>query len=145
MSRTTVIRYLRTDAVPERAQSRRVSLLDPSVASPQKRWDAGCHNGAQLWRELHALGCAGTRRMGSNWVVLCRELWLGRPSAYDRQSACVKAPAVGLLPVPDAVGGYPVPAPRQLGWLLLRPKETLMPSDPEFLRTRRQDKGLEMA
>ena len=32
MSRTTVIRYLRTETFPERAQSQRVSLLDPSVA-----------------------------------------------------------------------------------------------------------------
>jgi hypothetical protein len=47
MSRTTVIRSLRTDAFPERAQSQRVRLLDPYVAYLQKRWDAGCHNGVQ--------------------------------------------------------------------------------------------------
>ena len=45
MSRTTVIRYLRTTAFPERAQSRRVSVLDPYMAYLDKRWEAGCHNG----------------------------------------------------------------------------------------------------
>jgi hypothetical protein len=45
MSRTTVIRYLRTAAFPERTQSRRASILDPFVAYLQERWDAGCHNG----------------------------------------------------------------------------------------------------
>lgn len=48
MSRTTVIRYLHTDAFPERAQSRRVSLLGPYVAYLQKRWDAGYHHGVHL-------------------------------------------------------------------------------------------------
>jgi transposase len=145
MSRTPVIRYLRTDTFPERAQSRRVSLLDPYVAYLQKRWDAGCHNGVQLWREIHALGFAGTRRRVSNWVVLRRELWLGRPSASGRPPAFAKEPAVRLLPVPDAVGGHPLPAPRQLVWLLLRPEDTLTPADQEFLQTLRQDKGFETA
>ena len=90
MSRTTVIRYLRTDAFPARAQSQRVSLLDPYVASLQKRWDASCHNGVQLWREIQALGFPGTRRMVSNWVVLRRELELGRPSAAGRRPALPK-------------------------------------------------------
>lgn len=48
LSRTTVIRYLRATAFPEHAQARRVSLLDPYVASLQKRWDAGCHNGVKF-------------------------------------------------------------------------------------------------
>jgi transposase len=55
-----------TSLSPERARSRRVRLLDPYVAYLQKRWDAGCHNGAQLWREIHALGFPCTRRMVSN-------------------------------------------------------------------------------
>jgi hypothetical protein len=45
MSRTTVIRSLRTTDFPERARSRRISLLDPDVAYVHKCWDEGCHNG----------------------------------------------------------------------------------------------------
>jgi transposase len=118
MSRTTVIRYLRTDTFPERAQSRRVSLLDPYVAYLQKRWDAGCHNGAQLWREMQALGFAGTRRMVSNWVVLRRELERGRPSAAGRHPAWPKASALRHLPAPAVGVGRPLPAPRRLVWVL---------------------------
>jgi hypothetical protein len=118
MRRTTVIRYLRTTAFPERARSRRASLLEPYVAYLQKRWDAGCHNGAQLWREVQALGFSGTRRMVANCVVLRRELWLGQPSARGRRPALSKAPAVRLLPATAEGMGHPLPAPRQLVWLL---------------------------
>jgi hypothetical protein len=116
MSRTTVIRYLRTEAFPERAQSRRVSMLDPYVTSLHTRWEAGCHHGVHLWREIQALGFPGTRRLVSNWVVLRRELELGRPSADGRRPALPKAPVVRLLPAPAAGVGHPLPAPRQLVW-----------------------------
>ena len=145
MSRTTVIRYLRTDTFPERAQAWRVSLLDPYVAFLQKRWDAGCHNGVQLWREIHALGFSGTGRMVSNWVVLRRELLLGRPSASGRRPALPKEPAVQLLPAPAAGLGHPLPAPRQLVWLLLRPEDTLTPVDQEVLQELRRDTDLDTA
>jgi hypothetical protein len=90
MSRTPVIRYLRTDTCPERAQSQRVSLLDPDVAYRHKQWDAGCHHGVQRWREIPALGFPGSRRMVSNGVVLRREFDLGRPSTSGRRPALPK-------------------------------------------------------
>jgi hypothetical protein len=63
-------------------------------------------------------GVPGTRRMVSNGVVLRRELGLVRPSAYGRRPALPKEPAVQRLPVPAERGGHPLPAPRQLVWLL---------------------------
>jgi transposase len=145
MSRTTVLRYLRTDTFPERAQSRRVSLLDPYVAYLQKQWDAGCHNGVQLWREIQALGFPGTRRMVSNWVVLRRELELGRPSAAGRRPALPKESAIRLLPAPAAGIDHPLPAPRRLVWVLLRPEGALSPSDGEMLQALRHDQDLDAA
>jgi transposase len=145
MSRTTVIRYLRMTAFPERAQPRRDSVLDPYVAYLQKQWDAGCHNGVQLWREIRALGFPGTCRMVSNWVVLHRELELGRPSAYGCHPALPKEPAIRLLPAPAAGVRHPLPAPRQLVWVLLRPEEALPPSDVEVLQALRHDKDLDTA
>jgi transposase len=118
LSRTTVIRYLRTETFPERAQSQRVSLLDPYVAYLQKQWDTGCHDGVQLWREIQALGFPGTRRMVSHWVVLRRELELARPSASGRRPVLPKESALRLLPAPAAGGGHPLPAPRRLVWVL---------------------------
>jgi transposase len=145
MSRTTVSRYLRPDAFPERGQSQRVSLLNPYVAYLHKRWDAGCHHGVQRWRDMHALGFPGTRRMVSNWVVLRRELELGRPSAAGRRPALPKEPAVRLLPAAAAGMGHPLRAPRQLVWVLLRPEEALRPSDGEVLQALRHDKDLDTA
>jgi transposase len=141
----TVIRYLRTDAFPKRAQPRRVSALDSYVPYSPKHWDAGCHYGVELWHEIQALGFSGTRRMVSNWVVLRRELWLGRPSAYGRRPALPKEPAVRQLPVSAEGAGYRLPAPRQLVWVLLRREEALTPSDRELLQDIRRDKDLETA
>ncbi len=107
-----------------------------------KRWDAGCHPGVHLWREMQALGFPGTRRLVSNGVVLRRELELGRPSAYGRRPALPNEPAVRLLPAPAAAVGHPLPAPWQLVWVLLRPEEALLPSDAEVLQELRQDRDL---
>ena len=81
MSRATVIRSRRTSSFPERAQSRRVSLLDPYVSSWHKRWEEGCRNGVPRWCAIQTLGCPGTRRMVSHGVVRRRERSRGRPSA----------------------------------------------------------------
>jgi transposase len=145
MSRTTVIRYRCTEGVPERARSRLVSLLDPYGAYLHKRWEAGCHNGVQLWREIHALGFPDTRRMVSNGVVLRRELALGRPSASGRRPALTKEPAVRLLPAAAVGAGPSLPAPRPLVWVLLRPEEALPPSDGEVIQALRHDKDLDTA
>lgn len=145
ISRTTVIRYLHTPVFPERAQPWRESLLDPYAAYLQKRWDAGCHNGVELWREIQALGFSGTRRMVSNWVVLRRELELSRPSTRGRRTAMPKEPAMHLLPASAAGGDYRLPAPRQLVWLLLRPEDALTPSDHQVLQDIRRDTDLETA
>jgi transposase len=145
MSRTTVIRYLRTDTCPERAQSWRVRLLDPYVAYLQKPWDAGCHHGVPFWREMQALGFPGTRRMVSNWVVLRREFERGRLSAAGCHPALPKESARRLLPAPAVGGGRPLPAPRRLVWVLLRLEGAWSPSDAELLQALRHDQDLNAA
>jgi transposase len=144
MSRTTVIRYLHVDGFPERAHSRRASILDPYVTYLQERWEVGCHNGAQLWREIQVLGFEGTRRMASNWVVLRRELLLGRPSQYGRRPALPKQPAADLLSLHTATS-EPLPAPRQLVWVLLRAEQALSSAEQDRLQQLRRDKDLETA
>ena len=115
-SRTPVSRYLRPDACPARAPSRRASRLDPYVASLPTRGEAGWHHGVHLWREMQALGFAGTRRMVSHWVGLRRELALGRPSTYGRRPALPKERAIRLRPALAAGGERSLPAPRPLVW-----------------------------
>src|SRR5262249_53909425 len=55
ISRRTVRRFLRAEAFPERLARRPLpSKLDPHADYLRRRWQEGCHNAAQLHRELRA-------------------------------------------------------------------------------------------
>src|SRR2546423_7015258 len=60
VSRQVVYRYLSLDGPPscKRHATRRRTLLDPYKEYLLSRWDDGCRNAAQLWREIQALGFA---------------------------------------------------------------------------------------
>lgn len=94
---------------------------------------------------MHVLGFPGTRRMVFNWVVLRREHWLGRASVDGRHQPFPEEPAVQLLPAPVEGVGHPLPAPRQLVWLLLCPEDALTPSDHQVHQALRHDAALETA
>ncbi len=56
----TVQRYLAAQTFPERSRRRRRARpVDAFSAYVKQRWDAGCHNAAQLFRELKAQGFSG--------------------------------------------------------------------------------------
>jgi transposase len=52
----TVSRWLRSDRFPEQQARPRKMTLDPHLPFLRQRWEAGCHNIAQLYRELVARG-----------------------------------------------------------------------------------------
>jgi transposase len=52
----TVSRWLRSDTFPEKQPRLRPTCLDPHLSYLAERWEAGCHNIAQLYRELVARG-----------------------------------------------------------------------------------------
>jgi transposase len=52
----TVSRWLRSDTFPEQQPRRRKMALDPHLPFLRERLEAGCHNIAQLYRELVARG-----------------------------------------------------------------------------------------
>ena len=97
------------------------------MAYLRERWDAGCHNGAELWREVQGLGylgCQGRLRQALAGWRDPDEVTRGRKSqATTRPSGQLIAK----------------PSPRQAMWLLLRPLEKL--SDEEH---RLRDKILEL-
>jgi transposase len=69
LSRTTVRKYLRAGSFPEMSPRRkRRSILDPHRAYLEQRWNAGCHNGRDLLRELQALGYTGGHTIVANAV-----------------------------------------------------------------------------
>src|SRR5262249_34832699 len=71
MHRATVRHWLGAGSFPERAQLRVTSRTDAFLGYLRRRWDEGCHNAAQLTREIQALGFGGTavmvRRRVTRW------------------------------------------------------------------------------
>ena len=74
ISRPTVRRFLAAERFPERLDSpraRRQSIVTPYLPFLCDRWQAGCHNGRQLFREAKARGYPGSRaqleRVPTEW------------------------------------------------------------------------------
>lgn len=66
LNRTTVARYVHDEAPTRRAL--RASILDPYLDYLKTRWQEGCTNAQQLWREIKAQGFPGSSRQVTRWV-----------------------------------------------------------------------------
>ncbi len=61
LSRRTISRWQAAECFPERKpRSGDVSSLEPYTPYLLERWQAGCHNGTQLWRMIQGQGFAGS-------------------------------------------------------------------------------------
>lgn len=110
----TVLRFLQAGTFPERAPRRGgPTLLTPFEPFLRERWNAGCHNATQLWRELQQRGFTG--RYGIVALHLHRWRTTGRPGG----SRCVRR-----------ITSY---SPRQTVWLLLRPSDQLRADECAYL------------
>ncbi len=71
INRATVGRYIRTGEFPERASRKYASKTDRFADHLERRWQEGCHNAAQLFRELETIGFKGSycsvRRCVAHW------------------------------------------------------------------------------
>jgi transposase len=74
VSRPTVYRYLAMPQPPERQRSRHRGqpLVAPCTPYLRRRWNAGCRNAQQLWRELVAQGHRPSRRTVERYVSRLR-------------------------------------------------------------------------
>jgi len=98
----TVRLYLRAEAFPERKRGSPVNgLLEPYKEYLLARWEAGCHNALQLWREVKAQGYPGCATAVRDFVVPLRQP--GMTPAIRRAERAV-------------------PSPRALSWLLALPE-----------------------
>jgi transposase len=70
VSRPTVYRYLALPQPPERQRPcrRQPSLLMPFIPYLLRRWNAGCRNARQLWRELVTQGYQQSQRTVQRYV-----------------------------------------------------------------------------
>jgi transposase len=71
LNRETVRRYIRAGTFPERATRVYSTLADPFTDHIRQQWEQGCHNAAQIARELKANGFGGSyyviRRRVARW------------------------------------------------------------------------------
>ena len=62
INRSTVVRWLAHDTFPEHRPCPRQTSVEAELPFLRERWDAGCHNIAQLYRELVARGYSHSYR-----------------------------------------------------------------------------------
>ncbi len=84
ITRTTVLRFLKTEEFPERAPRQRRSELDSFREYLEKRWEEGCHNASQLCRELRERGYDGQRSRVKKYLQAWRAKSLPPPSKPRR-------------------------------------------------------------
>ncbi|MCZ7572837.1 MAG: ISL3 family transposase [Ardenticatenaceae bacterium] len=143
MSRVTVRRYFNSETFPERAPAPRGhSILDPYRAYLHERWEAGCHNGVQLWREIYAQGFVGSRKVVAQWVRARRTTPAPTtPKRYlNDQASPPSAPALSTSSTATSL-----PGPRRLVWLLMVSEPDLTTHEHGMLRFIRQEPDIERA
>jgi len=112
IDRGTVAYFVRQQAYPELKPSHRRrsrgGQLDSYLPYLQERWNAGCHNGMQLWRELRERGYTGSASTVRPYIALLRQA--------PGQALSLGSPFENRRPVSQR-------SPQQITWLALRPVE----------------------
>jgi transposase len=67
LARKTVRRWISAHSFSERRLSCHSSTIDQRRNYLERRWQQGCHNAAQLWRELGEQGFDGQSRTVRDW------------------------------------------------------------------------------
>ncbi|MBN1452208.1 MAG: ISL3 family transposase [Anaerolineales bacterium] len=107
ISRMTIARYLRADSFVEMSQRKKMpSALGSFEDYIQQRWDEGCHNGSEIFREICTLGFKGSRSSMARCVAKLRQ---SLPRISKRQRRADNRPL----------------STRQAAWLLIRKRDDL--------------------
>src|SRR6516165_7881398 len=95
MHRAIVRHWLGAGSFPERAQHHVTGRTDRFLDYLRRRWDEGCHNAAQLTREIRAMGFGGTAVMVRRRVAPWRrgERTQGCRPASRHHSPCLRRPS----------------------------------------------------
>ena len=108
-----VRKYLEAEScpVPTQRSPRGESILAAYHDYLQRRWQEGCHNATQLWREIRALGFEGSRRTVADWAIK------KRPAHCSGDASQQVAPW----------------SAHRASWLLVRPIEELSQQEQQAL------------
>jgi transposase len=105
LSRQTVRHWIGAHSFPERRPSSHSTTVDEHQEYLERRWQQGCHNAAQLWRELREQGFTGQSRIVRDWI---------------RKHCGARRCPTGQ---PRSASTPPRSSPRQAAWLLLKQPE----------------------
>ena len=128
--RTTVRRYAFAESFPERIRRPTGhSMLTPYLAYLEKRYQQGCRNAQQLWRELREQGYPGWGSQPTKWlsrrraedVPLVEKQYVASPPRLAQASIYALKPPIEL------------PSTQQLAWLMVRPVSLLEEIDRQLL------------
>jgi len=113
LDRRTVQHFVRAEQFPElAARPRRASVVDPYVPWILQRWRDGCHNAAQIYREMKGQGYGGGRSQVLRYIAGFRE-----PADVETPGRHKARP----------------PSPRQAVWLFVREPERLTELQQAYL------------
>jgi transposase len=108
MGRETVKKFLRAGSFPERAKTRRSSLVDRYIDELRRLWDSGIHNAMELYRHIAAQGFGGS----SYLVRRCIAPWRDPVQQTDMSGTRPKSKASTATPVRISSN--------RLSWLLMK-------------------------
>jgi transposase len=106
IDRRTIRRWTRSAGFPERKPVFGKSSIDEHRRYLDQRWEEGCHNASQLWRELRERGFTGMDGIVRNWVR----------QHYGRRTSRVQHEPIAQR--------HPRTSPRQTTWQILKPGES---------------------
>ncbi len=110
----TISRYLTSQQFPERFRRTRRSQLVPFMPYLRQRWEEGCHNASQLWRELQGQGFPGSQSLVASYLTCLRH-----PDRWHR-------PEMETVVRRSSI-------PRRAVWLFVRDPEALSPQEHQDL------------
>jgi transposase len=116
LGRRTVRRWVNAAGFPERKHAYRPTMVDQHREYLEQRWQQGCHNAAQLWRELRDRGFKGQAPIVRTWI---------HKHYSSRKSNEMQRPPSSTLSRAS---------PRQTAWLLLKDPEDAQPYLDELRR-----------
>ena len=122
ISRRTVRLFIHSDSCPRRVvPMRRKRSLDNYQAYLKQRWNEGCHNMAELYREVCTQGFTGGQRTVNDYLSSWRE----QLPPLMRRKRCA------------AIADYPIPihppSTRKATWLLLKKEKASTEVEQSFL------------
>jgi transposase len=122
MSATAIRRWLKAGGPPAHSKPPQPRPLAPHLPYLEQRWQQGCRNGNQLWRELRSRGFAGSRNGVARWTAQRRREDPPPQAAEIRRAAT-----------------WPPPSSRRCARLLTTAPDELDASERRFLDRLRQE------